>query len=129
MEVYSFLGLSEYYRKFIKNYSTIAKPLTELTKISNTFGWTSECQGEFIKLKIALCSAPVLRYPDFEKEFALTTDASNIGCGAILSQDGHPCCYTRSVQKESGIHLYLRAGVTFHHRVGGILQSNPHLIE
>ena len=92
-EVKSFLGLSGYYRNFIKNYSTIAKPLTELTKISNTFMWTSECQGAFDKLKNALCSAPVLRYPDFEKEFVLTTDASNVGLGAILSQDGHPCCY------------------------------------
>ena len=92
-EVKSFLGLSGYYQKFIKNYSTIAKLLSELTKISDTFRWTSECQGTFDKLKNALYSVPVLRYPDFEKEFVLTTDASNVGLGPILSQDGHPCFY------------------------------------
>ena len=50
-------------------------------------------QGPFDKLKNILCSAPVLRYPDFEKEFVLTTEASNVALGAILSQDGHQCCY------------------------------------
>ena len=61
--VKSFLGLSGYYRKFIKNYATVAKPLMELTKISNPFSWTHECQEAFDKLKNAVCSAPVLRYP------------------------------------------------------------------
>ena len=92
-EVKSFLGLSGYYRKFILNYSTIAKPLTELTKENSTFKWTIQCQNAFDDLKHLLCSAPVLRYPDFSKEFTLTTDASNTGLGAILSQEGHPCCY------------------------------------
>ena len=92
-EVKSFLGLSRYYRKFIQNYSTIAKPLTELTKDKNLFCWTLQCQDAFDELKTILCSAPVLRYPDFSKEFTLTTDASNVGLGAVLSQEGHPCCY------------------------------------
>ncbi|XP_043474040.1 uncharacterized protein LOC122506110 [Leptopilina heterotoma] len=89
----SFLGLSGYYRKFIKNYSTIAKPLTELTKESKQFIWTPDCQKAFDTLKLSLCQAPVLKYPNFEKEFTLITDASNVGLGAILSQDGHPCYY------------------------------------
>ena len=63
-EVKSFLGLSGYYRKFILNYSTIAKPLTELTKENSTFKWTIQCQNAFDDLKHLLCSAPVLRYPD-----------------------------------------------------------------
>ena len=87
------MGLSGYYRKFIKNYSTIAKPLSELTKDKTPFKWTPECQEAFDTLKGKLCASPVLKYPDFSKEFTLTTDASNVGLGAILSQEGHPCYY------------------------------------
>ena len=92
-EIQSFLGLAGYYRKFIKNFSHIAKPLTELTKKNNTFYWTDKHTKAFNQLKELLCTAPVLRYPDYEKEFTLTTDASNIGLGAVLSQEGHPCCF------------------------------------
>lgn len=92
-DVKSFLGLSGYYRKFIKNFSKIAKPLTELTKKNNPFKWTDTEQKSFDTLKQKLCTAPVLTYPDFNKTFTLTTDASNDGLGAILSQDNHPCCY------------------------------------
>lgn len=89
----SFLGLIGYYRKFIRNFSKIAKPLADLTKKDTTFHWTDKQQLAFDTLKQKLCEAPVLQYPDFDKTFTLTTDASNEGLGAILSQDGHPCCY------------------------------------
>ena len=91
----SFLGLAGYYRKFIRNFSKIAKPLTELIKKDAPFHWTDRQQNAFETLKQKLCEAPVLKYPDFNKNFVLTTDASNEGLGAILSQsqDGHPCCY------------------------------------
>ena len=92
-EVQSFLGLAGYYRKFIKNFSHIAKPLTELTKKGNTFCWVEKHTKAFEQLKQLLCKAPVLRYPDYAKEFTLTTDASNVGLGAVLSQEGHPCCF------------------------------------
>ncbi|XP_033230383.1 uncharacterized protein LOC117181620 [Belonocnema kinseyi] len=92
-EVMSFLGLAGYYRKFIRNFSTIAKLLTELTKKNQLFNCTSTCETSFKSLKDALCSAPVLRYPDFKDTLTLTTDASNVGLGAILSQQGHPVCY------------------------------------
>lgn len=92
-EVKSFLGLSGYYRKFIMNFSTIAKPLIELTKKDQPFNWTNECDESFKILKELLCSSPVLRYRDYDKDFTLTTDASNVGLGAVLSQDGHPICY------------------------------------
>ena len=71
-EVKSFLGLAGYYKKFIKKISSIAKPLIELTKKNKIFDWTSNCEKSFQNLKQCLYSAPVLRYPDFEKEFTLT---------------------------------------------------------
>lgn len=89
----SFLGLAGYYRKFIKNFSKIAKPLTDLIKKDTPFHWTEKQQIAFETLKDKLCTAPILQYPDFDKTFTLTTDASNDGLGAILSQEGHPCCY------------------------------------
>jgi hypothetical protein len=82
----SFLGLSGYYRKFIESYSAKAKPLTNLLKKDIKFNWTDECQKSFDNLKQALCSEPILQYPDFTKPFILTTDASNKALGAILSQ-------------------------------------------
>ncbi|XP_076660488.1 uncharacterized protein LOC143363841, partial [Halictus rubicundus] len=92
-EIKSFLGLSGHYRKFIRNFSKIAKPLTDLTQKDVPFHWTDKQQNSFETLKQKLCEAPVLTYPDFNRQFTLTTDASNEGIGAVLSQDGHPCCY------------------------------------
>lgn len=92
-ETQSFLGLCGYYRKFIKDFATIAYPLYRLTRKKSPFLWTDLCEAAFKKLKELMCNPPVLRQPDFKKEFTLTTDASNVGLGAILSQDGHPCCY------------------------------------
>nr|XP_012152955.1 PREDICTED: uncharacterized protein LOC105664165 [Megachile rotundata] len=91
--VKSFLGLTGYYRKFIRNFSKIAKPLIDLTKKDTPFHWTDKQQLAFNTLKQKLCESPVLQYSDYDKPFTLTTDASNEGLGAILSQDGHPCCY------------------------------------
>lgn len=85
-QIKSFLGLSGYYRKFIENYSRIAKPITHLLKKDVRFDWNEECDRAFGKLKHALCTEPVLQYPDFTKEFILTTDASGKVLGAILSQ-------------------------------------------
>lgn len=92
-EIKQFLGLAGYYRKFIRNFAKVAKPLTDLTKKDIPFHWTDKQQISFDTLKLKLCEEPILKYPDFSKEFTLTTDASNEGLGAILSQDGHPCCY------------------------------------
>ena len=86
-QVRSFLGLCSYYRKFIRNFSTIAKPLTRLTeKHMSKFSWTGECNDAFTELKSRLASAPILTYPDIEQDFILDTDASGVGIGAILSQ-------------------------------------------
>jgi hypothetical protein len=81
-----FLGTCGYYRKFIKNYSNIASPLSELTKKDIKFNWTDSCQDAFEDLKNKLTSAPVLAYPDYNKEFMLHCDASNHAVGAVLNQ-------------------------------------------
>ncbi|GFR13365.1 retrovirus-related Pol polyprotein from transposon 17.6 [Trichonephila clavata] len=83
----SFLGLYIYYRKFVKDFSTIARPLHKLTKAKQKFIWMDECNNAFNKLKDALTSAPILAYPEAGKQFILDTDASHKSIGAVLSQE------------------------------------------
>jgi hypothetical protein len=96
-EVQSFLGLSNYYRRFVDNYALTARPLTRLLKKGEKFVWSTECEIAFETLKKSLANSPVLSHPDFEKPFILSTDASNFAVGAVLSQeiDGaeHPVAY------------------------------------
>ena len=86
-ELQRFLGLASYYRKFIQNFASIARPLHRLTEKGRPFKWTSECTSAFCKLKQHLTTAPILVYPDFSRPFILDTDASNDGIGAVLSQE------------------------------------------
>ncbi|KAM0724690.1 Retrovirus-related Pol polyprotein from transposon 17.6 [Formica fusca] len=82
----SFLGFCSYYRKFVKDFSSLAKPLYALTENRMKFEWGKECQNAFEQLKFILSSSPILSFPKGEDEFILDTDASNIGIGAVLSQ-------------------------------------------
>jgi len=84
--VRQFLGLAGYYRRFIPQFSKIARPLSQLTKKETPFSWNKEQQHAFTLLKEALCSEPILQYPNFSLPFILTTDASNYAIGGVLSQ-------------------------------------------
>ncbi|GBG91241.1 hypothetical protein CBR_g52127 [Chara braunii] len=82
----SFLGMCGYYRNFVKNYSTVASPLTDLTRLDTPWDWSDECTGAFKRLKHALMNHEVLMVPDPQKPFIVTTDASQYGIGAVLAQ-------------------------------------------
>ena len=82
----AFLGLCNYYRRFIKDFAQIASPLNKLTSKNAKFHWTADCQRAFDTLKRALVSAPVLSYPDFSLPFHLYVDASQTGIGLTLGQ-------------------------------------------
>ncbi|RYX87425.1 hypothetical protein EON73_01410, partial [bacterium] len=82
-----FVAFANYYRRFIKNFAGIARPLSQLTGKKVEFIWTDECEKAFQKLKQSLISVEVLAYPDFTKPFIVTVDASQFACGAVLSQE------------------------------------------
>ena len=85
-EVQQFLGLVNYYRRFIPEFSEVAAPLTELTRKDETFGLSEAAETAFRRLKGTLHSAPILSFPCDEGNFTLDTDASAIGIGAVLQQ-------------------------------------------
>ena len=86
-DVRGFLGLASFYRRFIKHFSLKARPLTDLTKEKNVWQWNDKEESAFNELKRSLVVAPVLRIPQFELPFVVTTDASLVSVGAILEQD------------------------------------------
>ncbi|KAG1928582.1 retrotransposable element [Pimephales promelas] len=86
-ELQRFLGFANFYRRFIRNFSLIAAPLTALTKRhSHRISWNPEAQQAFHDLKTRFTTAPILHHPDPERQFIVEVDASNTGVGAILSQ-------------------------------------------
>lgn len=90
-ELRSFLGLSSYFRRFIRGFATIAAPLNNLLKNNSTFTWSPECESAFTSLKAALTSDPVLRHFNNNSATVLHTDASGYGLGAILLQPDDSC--------------------------------------
>ena len=85
-ELKQFLGLSNYYRRFIAGYSKIAEPLYKLLRKNQKFSWDTPCQQAFESLKNKLTTPPILAYPDFKEPFMLYTDASDAAIAAVLSQ-------------------------------------------
>ena len=97
-QIRQFLGLTNYYRRFIPNYCNLAKPLQNLTKKDQPWVWSDKCQQSFESLRDSLTTPPCLAYPDMEKPFILTTDASGVAISYILSQKNeedieHPIAY------------------------------------
>ena len=103
-EVRSFLGLSGYYRRYVKNFAAIAGPLHALTRKDAVFHWSPDCQDAFDRLKTLLTTSPITAFPDFSLPFRLYTDASTAGLSAILAQvrEGKEhiiCCASRSLNQ------------------------------
>ena len=98
-DVQCFCGFENFYRKFVRNFSTTAAPLTALTKGKGSkVMWGTDAEGAFLELKLCFTSAPFLILPDPYKPFIVEVDASDVGVGAVLSQRGvddrlHPCAY------------------------------------
>ncbi|KAL0288691.1 UNVERIFIED_CONTAM: Retrovirus-related Pol polyprotein from transposon [Sesamum radiatum] len=91
-ELRAFLGLTGFYRRFVRHYSAIAGSLTDLLK-STSLVWSPTALQAFQALKTTMTSFPVLMLPDFTLPFDLTTDASNVAIGVVLSQQGHPVAF------------------------------------
>lgn len=85
-ETKRFVAFANYYRRFIPNFSEIAQPLNKLTRKNTKFVWTKDTENSFQILKQKLAEPPILSYPDFKLPFIVTVDASQIACGAVLSQ-------------------------------------------
>ena len=86
-EVQSFMGLTSFYRKFIKNFSSITTPITDCLKKG---GFVKNQQNSFEIIKLKLSSQPILKLPEFNKPFEVVVDAYGARIGAVLSQGGHP---------------------------------------
>ena len=96
--VCSFLGLANFYQRFIKDYAQVARPLNDLTKKDQAFEWKDSQQTVFDTLKQQFTTAPILAFPDIDKQFHLETDALNFTTGAVLSilkdDKWHPVAYS-----------------------------------
>jgi len=92
-EIKSFLGLAGYYRRFIEGFSKLALPLTKLTRKGQAFVWDTQCEHSFQTLKERLTTAPVLVLPNLREPFEVYCDASKMGLGRVLMQNGQMVAY------------------------------------
>lgn len=81
------VAFANYYRRFIRDFAKFVRPLNRLTRKNINFDWSNECEESYQLLKKKLASPPILKYPDFDKQFMITVDASNAACGAVLIQN------------------------------------------
>jgi hypothetical protein len=93
MQIHSFLRLVGYYRRFIPIFSKISKPMTKFLEKDAKFNWSQQCEEAFLTLKKLLTTAPVLAQLDIEKLFDVYCDASGMGIGGVLMQEGHVIAY------------------------------------
>lgn len=123
-----FLGLAGYYRKFVKNFGIIAKPLTELLCKDVDFKWADIHDDAFQLLNSALVSAPCLALPDFSLPFHIETDASAIGVGVVLMQQGHPLAFISKAlgPKNQGLSTYEKECMAI---VVAVDQWRPYLLQ
>jgi hypothetical protein len=122
-QIRSFLGLAGYYRRFISDFSRIAKPMTELLKKGVKFVWSEECDQAFHTLRKHLTSAPVLTQPDMSKPFEVFCDASGTGLGCVLMQENRVIAYAsralRPHEKNYSTHDLELAAVVHALKLGG----------
>ena len=129
--VRAFLGMAQFYRRYIKSFATIALPLNKLLRKDTKFFWTEECQVAFETLKKALVTAPVLAFPQFDKPFILAVDASDESIGYVLSQldadnREHPVAYGGRALRNEELrwHITDKEGLSL---VEAIRQFRPYL--
>ncbi|XP_029301590.1 uncharacterized protein LOC115017374 [Cottoperca gobio] len=119
-----FLGFANFYRRFIRGYSTVATPLTALTSSKVLFQWSPLAEGAFQNLRSRFTSAPILRVPDPERQFVVEVDASDVGVRGILSQRAaddqklHPCAFSKRFSP-SGTGSYWRLSCRWRNGVTG----------
>jgi hypothetical protein len=103
IELHNFLGLANFYRRFMLGFSHITWPLSQVTKggAKEKFFWSESQQKAFVELKHHLCCAPILTLPDLQQPFEIETDASDYAIGEVLTQQGHPVAYHSATLSES----------------------------
>ncbi|KAL0307237.1 UNVERIFIED_CONTAM: Retrovirus-related Pol polyprotein from transposon.6 [Sesamum radiatum] len=101
VDLRSFLELANYYRRFIKEYSKIVNPLTDLLRKDQKWEWTVACDDAFRSLKQAISSQSVLKLPQFDKPFEVQVDTSDRALGGVLVQDKHPVAFESRKLKDA----------------------------